>query len=115
MAFKLDPYHNYPTKTMLGPSTTLEGTLAFTDSVTILGKFTGEVNAKGLLVLGPHSEFYGDIVCDKVVIGGVVHGNVTARQSLIFFETGKLYGDVRTAKLRIADGVIFEGQCEMIG
>ncbi len=28
--------------------------------------------------------------------------------------TGKIYGNVRTAKLRIADGVVFEGKCEMI-
>ena len=25
-----------------------------------------------------------------------------------------MYGDVRTAKLKIADGVVFEGKCEMI-
>jgi cytoskeletal protein CcmA (bactofilin family) len=28
--------------------------------------------------------------------------------------SAKVYGNVRTAKLRIADGVIFEGICEMI-
>jgi cytoskeletal protein CcmA (bactofilin family) len=28
--------------------------------------------------------------------------------------SGKLYGNIRTAKLKIADGVVFEGNCEMI-
>jgi cytoskeletal protein CcmA (bactofilin family) len=28
--------------------------------------------------------------------------------------SGKIYGNVRTAKLRIADGVVFEGKCEML-
>ncbi len=28
--------------------------------------------------------------------------------------TGQVYGNIRTAKLRIADGVVFDGRCEMI-
>jgi cytoskeletal protein CcmA (bactofilin family) len=28
--------------------------------------------------------------------------------------TARVYGNVRTSKLRIADGVVFEGTCEMI-
>jgi cytoskeletal protein CcmA (bactofilin family) len=28
--------------------------------------------------------------------------------------TGQVYGNIRTAKLNIADGVVFEGKCEMI-
>ena len=28
--------------------------------------------------------------------------------------TGKVYGNIKTAKLKIADGVVFDGNCEMI-
>ena len=28
--------------------------------------------------------------------------------------TSKIYGNVKSAKIRIADGVVFEGKCEMI-
>jgi cytoskeletal protein CcmA (bactofilin family) len=28
--------------------------------------------------------------------------------------TGKVFGNIRTGKLKIADGVVFEGKCEMI-
>jgi cytoskeletal protein CcmA (bactofilin family) len=45
---------------------------------------------------------------------GAVHGNIEATDRLEIHENGKLYGNIRTAKLKIADGVVFEGKCEMI-
>jgi cytoskeletal protein CcmA (bactofilin family) len=50
----------------------------------------------------------------SVVIGGIVRGNVEASEKLEMLATGKVYGNIRTAKLKIADGVVFEGKCEMI-
>ena len=40
--------------------------------------------------------------------------NEQADERLEIHTKGKLYGNIRTAKLKIADGVIFEGNCEMI-
>jgi len=48
------------------------------------------------------------------VIGGTVKGNVEATEKLEMLSTGKVFGNIRTAKLKIADGVVFEGKCEMI-
>jgi cytoskeletal protein CcmA (bactofilin family) len=49
-----------------------------------------------------------------VILMGTVHGNIEAINRLEIHATGKLYGNIRTAKLQIADGVVFEGKCEMI-
>jgi cytoskeletal protein CcmA (bactofilin family) len=43
-----------------------------------------------------------------------VKGNVEATEKLEMLATGKVFGNIRTAKLKIADGVVFEGKCEMI-
>jgi cytoskeletal protein CcmA (bactofilin family) len=43
-----------------------------------------------------------------------VYGNIEAASRFEIHSTGKLYGNIRTAKLQIADGVVFEGTCEMI-
>jgi len=43
-----------------------------------------------------------------------VKGNVEATEKLEMLSTGKVFGNIRTAKLKIADGVVFEGKCEMI-
>ena len=47
-------------------------------------------------------------------IGGIVHGNIIATEKLEMLSTGKVYGNVTTSRLKIADGVVFEGKCEMI-
>jgi len=55
-----------------------------------------------------------NIKVGSVVIGGTVKGNVEATEKLEMLSTGKVFGNIRTAKLKIADGVVFEGTCEMI-
>ena len=37
-----------------------------------------------------------------------------ASEKLEMLATGQVFGNIRTAKLNIADGVVFEGKCEMI-
>ncbi len=113
MAQQIDPYRDYLTKTELSDSTFFDGVMKFDDSLRINGKYKGSVVAKGLLVLGPKAQIKGNIECDEVIIGGELRGNVTAHKRLELFDSARLYGDIKTAKLKIADGVVFEGKCEM--
>lgn len=113
MAQNMDPYQDYLTKTTLSGTTFFDGVMKFDKSLRIDGKFYGKVDAVGLLVLGPSSDVKGDIICDEIIVGGAVKGNIYARKRLELLETAKLKGDIRTAKLKIADGVVFEGKCEM--
>ncbi|OHD59908.1 MAG: hypothetical protein A2014_02715 [Spirochaetes bacterium GWF1_49_6] len=113
MAQTIDPYRDFLTKTTLSGNTFFDGTMKFKESLRIDGKYHGTVDAKGLLVIGPDSKLEGDIYCDEVIIGGEIRGNITARKRLELLTTAKLYGDIKTPKLKIADGVVFEGNCEM--
>jgi cytoskeletal protein CcmA (bactofilin family) len=110
----IDPYRDYPTTTTLSATTHFDGVMRFKQSLRINGGYVGKVDAQGLLVLGPESKFQGDIICDEVIIGGEVNGNIMARKRLELLNSAKLTGDIRTAKLKIADGVVFQGKCEMI-
>jgi cytoskeletal protein CcmA (bactofilin family) len=101
--------------TTLGKETSFSGTLRFKDSLRIKGKFEGEIDSQGRLIID------GDAVVNarrirasSVVVGGVVHGDIEAADRLEMLPSAKVYGNVRTSKLRIADGVVFEGKCEMI-
>ena len=113
MPQNIDQYRDYPTTTTLSDTTFFNGVMKFNNSLRINGEYTGKVEAAGLLVLGPEAKIKGDIACDEVIIGGEVHGNIFARKRLELLDTAKLYGDIKTAKLKIADGVVFEGKCEM--
>ena len=49
-----------------------------------------------------------------MVVGGTVHGDIEAADRIEMMSSAKVYGNVKTTRLRIADGVIFEGSCEMM-
>jgi len=55
-----------------------------------------------------------NIKAHTVVVAGHVTGNVIATERLEMQGTGKVVGNIKTAKLQIADGVVFDGNCEMI-
>lgn len=100
--------------TTFGPETEFEGELTFETSLRILGKFKGDIKTNGLLIIGEDAKVEADISAGSVIIGGYVKGNVEAKSKLEILSTGKIYGNVKTNKLRIADGVIFEGTCQML-
>lgn len=100
--------------TVLGKDTDLNGELSFKKSLQINGKFDGEIVSGGYLVIGDGAHVKANIKAKTVIINGTVYGNIEASSKLEIQEKGKLFGNIRTAKLRIADGVVFEGKCEMI-
>jgi len=100
--------------TTLGKSTVFDGTMRFSKSLKIDGTFKGNIISKGFLYIEEGAVVNADIQVGSIVIGGVVRGNITASNNLEMLSTGKVYGNIKTSKLRIADGVVFEGKCEMI-
>ena len=100
--------------TTLGKETVFSGTMRFTSSLKIDGRFEGEIESSGCLHVEEGAHVRANIRVGSVVIGGIVHGNIVATEKLEMLSTGKVYGNVTTSRLKIADGVVFEGKCEMI-
>jgi cytoskeletal protein CcmA (bactofilin family) len=100
--------------TSLGKETSFSGTMRFEKSLRIEGRFQGKIVSQGGLYIEQGAEIDADIEVGSAVIAGTVRGNVFARDKVELLGTARLYGDVRTTKLKIADGVVFEGKCEMI-
>ena len=68
----------------------------------------------GVLFIEEGAHVVADVKAKIVIIAGHIDGNITADDKVEMLETCKLVGDIRTKKLRIADGVSFDGKCEMI-
>ena len=100
--------------TTLGRETVFNGVMNFKESLKIDGKFDGKIDSVGFLYIEDGAEVVADIKAKSIVVGGVVRGNIIATDSLEMLDSGRVYGNVRTSRLRIADGVVFEGKCEMI-
>jgi len=100
--------------TTLGKETVFKGKMRFSDSLKIDGNFEGDIESSGFLYIDNGAIVNAEIKVRAVVVGGIVHGNIDAAERLEMLSTGQVFGNVRTSKLRIADGVVFEGKCEMI-
>jgi cytoskeletal protein CcmA (bactofilin family) len=114
MAHSVNKRRDHEYTTVLGRSTRLNGTLHFSESLKINGYFEGEIVSSGLLYIEEGARVMADLSAREIIIGGEVHGNVTAREKVELLAGGTLEGNVKTATLRIADGVSFIGKCEMI-
>ena len=100
--------------TTLGRETDFNGVMRFQDSLKIDGTFSGEIVSTGFLYVEQGATITANIRVGSVVVGGTIRGNIEATEKLEMLATGKVYGNIRTGKLKIADGVVFEGKCEMI-
>lgn len=100
--------------TTLGRGTVFKGNLEFKSDLKIKGAFEGEIESSGSIYIECDATVKADIKVASVVIGGTVHGNITATNKVEMLDTGRVYGNIKTSRLRIADGVVFEGKCEMI-
>lgn len=103
------------TLTFLARGFEFKGTLNFDGTVRIDGVVTGEIHAKGTLIVGEHAVIEGDVSAGTVVSGGKITGNVTAREKVKLVSTAVLVGTVRTPLLDVEEGVRLSGACEAQG
>jgi cytoskeletal protein CcmA (bactofilin family) len=89
------------------------GTLNFEKSFLMRGKFSGEIDATGVLLIDEQAQVEADINADRVIIKGSVKGNITATEHIEITLTGKLEGDVVTPKINMETGCLFNGRCTM--
>jgi len=101
---------------IFGNSTSFNGLLRFKESLCIQGKFRGTIEASGDLIVDKGAVVEADhISVASLVVYGTVVGAVHAMDKIDMFPGAEVRGDVTAARLRIADGVLFEGQCNMTG
>lgn len=115
MAKLLDNYYNNKKiKTILGKTTNFNGDLTFKDSLKINGTFTGSISATGVLVIGEGAIVKANVFANSIIVSGTIDGDVHAKEKVEMLPTGRVYGDIKAKKIKISDGVIFNGRCEMI-
>ena len=100
--------------TVLGFGTSFVGSLEFDRPLQINGNFEGEINSTGILLISETAKVKANIKAGTLLLGGQVTGNIEASTKVEMLSTGKLNGNIRTPKLQIADGVTFDGNCEML-
>ena len=98
----------------LGRQTSFQGLMKFNETVRVQGKFKGTIEAAGTLIVDKDAEVNADyIIVNSLTVYGTVVGNVHAIDKVDMMSGAKVTGDVTAVRIRIADGVLFEGQCSM--
>ena len=99
-----------------GPETVFKGVLRFTETLCIRGTFKGTIEESGDLIVDKGASVEADrISVASLSVYGTVSGSVFAEDKVDMFPGAEVKGDVSAARIRIADGVLFEGQCSMTG
>lgn len=95
----------------------MSGTLTFRDPVNlrINGKFEGTLETRGSLIIGPTAMVNAHIVGDDIVLAGRLKGEILAKQKLTLMDSAIVEATIRTAKLIVNEGAVFEGACHMLG
>jgi cytoskeletal protein CcmA (bactofilin family) len=100
---------------VFGSGTNFNGFLRFKETLCIQGKFKGTIEATGALIVDKGAVVEADrISVSSLTVYGTVIGMVHAMDKVDLMAGAEIRGDVHASRLRIADGVLFEGQCRMI-
>lgn len=102
--------------TVLGAETEFEGNLTFTDKLVVTGKFTGKIESdNGDLQIAKNAVCNVESLnVNSVVIYGDVKGQINATERVEICSGSIVEGDVKTARVRIANNVDFNGQVTML-
>jgi cytoskeletal protein CcmA (bactofilin family) len=101
--------------TVFGEKTKFRGVLRFTEELHIAGSFDGTIDAQGALTIKKGAACTVDYIkAASIVLEGSVQGNLTAGDRIEMRTGSSVRGNVSASRLRIADGVSFEGSVDMI-
>ncbi|MEM6379390.1 MAG: polymer-forming cytoskeletal protein [Bacteroidota bacterium] len=114
---KTTSFTSSPTNSLnsLVKGTTIEGTVRSESDIRIDGRIKGQLFCDAKVIIGPSGTIEGEITCQNAVIEGNFQGTITVKDLLIVKESAKVSGDVRTVKLVVTDGAIFNVNCNMTG
>lgn len=92
---------------------TINGKLTGESGLRIEGKFEGELDVKGLLVIGENAVVTSEKIFAAVaLVNGQVHGAIHAKKVEIR-ETGKVWGDIEAESFTIDEGAFLHGKVNM--
>jgi len=99
---------------VLGKTTSFTGILKFESTLRIQGTFRGTIDAAGALIVDKEAVVEADhITVSSLTVYGHISGTVQALDKVDMMSGARVHGDVSAARLRIADGVLFDGKCKM--
>lgn len=99
--------------TIVGKGSSLEGTLKVEHGLRVDGKIKGQVSATDYLHIGKEGEIEGEVITKDAIISGRVRAKFSATGKVVLESNAVFVGELKTSRLVIDDGAVFEGRCSM--
>lgn len=96
---------------LLGEDTEFNGALRFYGTIRIDGRFAGEIQGEGTLMIGEKGKLESNIRVSQIDISGEIKGNIVADQKIEIRPSGKVCGDILSPVVVINEGAVFDGNC----
>jgi cytoskeletal protein CcmA (bactofilin family) len=93
--------------TLIDAQADVEGKLRGKDAQ-ILGRFQGEIELTGRLLMGEGSRAQATVVADAAEIAGEFKGELKVR-SLVLLEKGRIEGSVEAQSIAVREGALLNG------
>lgn len=101
--------------TVVGVDARISGRLIGRRHSLVHGTFVGDCDLAATLLIGPGSEWDGNIAAESVVIAGSVTGNIAALRKVELGETAQVVGDITAPEVAIAAGAVHVGGVHVVG
>ena len=98
---------------IISEGTKIKGDIIASGDIRIDGELTGNISAKGRLVVGPNGKITGEVDCNNIEISGAIKGKVNASELMNMKSTSQIEGDIVVGKLSVEPGSVFSGTCKM--
>lgn len=99
--------------TIIGEDAKLEGDLVIKHSGRIDGRIKGMVTSSETVTIGAGGSVEGNISAKDVVLGGKVTGDINASNRAVLEKTAVLTGNLKTVRLIVEEGAVFNGISDM--
>jgi len=99
--------------TLIGAEAYFQGVITARSSLRIEGEVDGNILEAQAVIVGRHGRVKGDISADHAIVAGSVAGDVTTTSHLELKSGGRIVGNIRTPRLVIEEGALFDGSCAM--
>lgn len=99
--------------TVLSRDIEFSGLLSFDKPFLIRGKVSGEIAAKGALVVAEGALVEANVQAPVLIVRGTVQGNVFATERVEIASSGKVVGDISAPEVLMETGCVFNGACTM--
>ncbi len=99
--------------TVIGTEAYFQGTLTAKGSLRIDGRVDGSVVDAKTVTIGKSGKVKGDVSCEVCYVCGEIRGNITALDHVEALAGCRIDGDIRSPKVMLEEGALFNGSCSM--